>query len=85
LSRGVEDRADKRPGLSDLRESGEIENSADSVLFLVRPEYYKVNDFEYHGQRMSADGRAVVDIAKNRHGATGDLLLTFNKELTTFT
>lgn len=84
LNREVEQRADKRPQLSDLRESGEIENSADSVSFLVRPEYYKLKEFEYKGNKMNTEGIAIFDVQKNRHGATGDLILHFHKELTTF-
>jgi replicative DNA helicase len=84
LNREVENRADKRPQLSDLRESGEIENSADSVAFLVRPEYYKLDTFTYKGRTMSSDGVAIFDVQKNRHGATGDMIVHFQKELTSF-
>ena len=84
LNRGVEDRADKRPMLSDLRESGEIENSADVVTFLVRPEYYKIENFNFHGNHTSADGLGILDVQKNRHGATGDMLIKFDKNLIKF-
>jgi replicative DNA helicase len=84
LNRGVEDRADKRPMLSDLRESGEIENSADVVTFLVRPEYYKIENFNFHGNHTSADGIGILDVQKNRHGATGDMLINFDKNLIKF-
>lgn len=76
LSRGVESRADKRPMLSDLRESGSIEQDADAVLFIYREDYYIEN----------TDRQNIADIlvAKHRHGATGTVSLFFRKELTQF-
>lgn len=76
LSRAVEQRADKRPMLSDLRESGSIEADADVVLFVYREDYY-VED---------TDRQNIADIlvAKHRHGATGTVSLYFRKELTQF-
>ena len=71
LSRGVESRDDKRPRLSDLRDSGAIEQDADSVMFLYRDDYYTGN----------ADGGPSVvelDVAKNRHGSTGKIELLAN-------
>lgn len=84
LNRGVEDKSDKRPTLSDLRESGEIENAADSVTFIVRPEYYKIDNFNYHSHNVSSEGVAIIDVAKNRHGGTGDFLLGFDKNTVNF-
>lgn len=78
LSRAVESRADKMPQLSDLRESGAIEQDADSVLFLMRPEYYgmtepiDINNIEYPVQKL-----AICTIAKNRHGATKNIAMEF--------
>ncbi|MCB0182646.1 MAG: replicative DNA helicase, partial [Caldilineaceae bacterium] len=76
LSRAVESRSDKRPMLSDLRESGSIEQDADAVLFIYREDYY-IED---------TDRQNIADIlvAKHRHGATGTVSLFFRKELTQF-
>ena len=67
LSRAVESRTDKRPILSDLRESGAIEQDADSVMFLYRDEYYNENTEE--------KGVAECIVAKNCHGETGAVKL----------
>ena len=75
LSRKVEDRAGHRPMLSDLRESGSIEQDSDIVMFLLRREYYDPND---------KPGMAEVIVAKNRHGAVGSVNLTYVKELVQF-
>lgn len=75
LSRAVEQRADKKPLLSDLRESGSIEQDADIVTFLYREDYY---------DRESDTDIAEVIIAKNRNGATGSVPLRFEKEYTLF-
>lgn len=93
LSRAVEQREDKHPQLSDLRESGTIEQDADIVLFVYREEYY-------HAQRKPEDGsdkftawlekahriegRAEVIVAKQRHGSTGIVPMRFEKEITRF-
>jgi len=84
LNRGVENREGlegKRPRLSDLRESGAIEQHADIVIFVNRPEYYNIyqddNGRDLHGM-------AQIIIAKHRKGATGDVLLKFRGEFTRF-
>ena len=75
LSRNVEMRAEKRPQLSDLRESGSIEQDADIVLFLYREEYYN---------REEPSNIAELIIAKNRNGATGSVPLKFEREYVLF-
>ncbi len=67
LSRNVEQRGDKRPMLSDLRDSGAIEQDADEVLFLYRPEYYGIENWSDYNQE-STEKQAEIIIAKNRHG-----------------
>jgi replicative DNA helicase len=74
LSRAVELRQDHRPQLSDLRESGAIEQDADIVLFLYRPEYYKIPQFE---DGTPTDGIAEVMISKHRNGAVADVRTRF--------
>jgi replicative DNA helicase len=68
LSRAVESRQDKMPQLSDLRESGGIEQDADSVIFLMRPETYGIKEIEVDGMTYGSEGKCIVKIAKNRHG-----------------
>jgi replicative DNA helicase len=81
LSRDVERRPDKRPLMSDLRESGAIEQDADLILFLYRPEvYYGATDSEGN----SLEGVAELIIGKQRAGAQGAVRLTFLKEITRF-
>ena len=84
LNRGVESREGlegKRPQLSDLRESGAIEQDADMVIFVHRPEYYHIyQDDSGH----DLHGMAQIIIAKHRKGATGDVLLNFRGEYTRF-
>jgi replicative DNA helicase len=77
LSRAVEQRSPKRPMLSDLRESGNLEQDADLVIFLYRDEYYEKENSERPGE-------ADVIIAKHRNGATGDVVLTFREEYPKF-
>ncbi|TNE57460.1 MAG: replicative DNA helicase [Alphaproteobacteria bacterium] len=94
LSRAVENRDDKRPQLSDLRESGSIEQDADVVMFVFREEYYVENakpaeeefeKFEEWQQKMSrVHGRAEVIIGKQRHGPTGKVDLAFQANITKF-
>ena len=84
LSRNVENREGiegKRPQLSDLRESGAIEQDADMVLFVHRPEYYRIFQDE---KGNDLHGMAQIIIAKHRKGATGDVLLNFRGEFTRF-
>ncbi|MEN7972507.1 MAG: replicative DNA helicase [Verrucomicrobiota bacterium] len=78
LSRATEGRGDNIPKLSDLRDSGAIEQDADVVLLLYRPSYYK------HGDERNDDNLAVVDVAKFRHGETGEVRMSFIKEYTRF-
>ena len=72
---------DHRPQLSDLRESGAIEQDADMVLFIHRPEYYRIYRDE-NGNDLR--GKAMIIIAKHRNGAVGDVLLTFKGKYTRF-
>ncbi|MDP4183857.1 MAG: replicative DNA helicase [Bacteroidota bacterium] len=81
LNRSVESRDGKRPQLSDLRESGAIEQDADMVLFIHRPEYYGITEDD-NGN--SLIGLAEIIIAKHRNGAVGDVLLRFKKEMAKF-
>lgn len=84
LNRTVENREGlegKRPQLSDLRESGAIEQDADMVLFVHRPEYYHIYQDE---KGNDLHGMAQIIIAKHRKGATGDVLLNFRGEFTRF-
>jgi len=93
LSRAVEQREDKRPLLSDLRESGSIEQDADVVMFVFREEYYLANkepragtpEYEKWQLDMSlVHGKAEVIIGKQRHGPTGTVELQFDAEVTRF-
>ena len=82
LNRGVEKTEDKRPGLADLRESGAIEQDADMVLFIHRPEYYKIFEDPRTGEDLT--GIAEIIIAKHRNGGLGDVRLRFRSELARF-
>lgn len=94
LSRQVESREDKRPQLSDLRESGSIEQDADVVMFVYRDEYYKEREKpgDHELEKMAAwqatmeqvHGKAEVIIGKQRHGPTGIVELQFEASLTKF-
>jgi replicative DNA helicase len=82
LNRSVESRGgEKRPNLSDLRESGSIEQDADRVMFLYRPEYY---GFMETSNGESTEGITEIIYAKNRNGPTGFFTLKFHKETNNF-
>lgn len=81
LNRSVESREGKRPQLSDLRESGAIEQDADIVAFIHRPDYYGITEDESGNSLL---GIAEIIIAKHRNGATADIHLRFKKELAKF-
>jgi replicative DNA helicase len=93
LSRQVENRDDKRPQLSDLRESGSIEQDADVVMFVFREEYYLSNKeprpgteehIKWQTELEAAYGKAEIIIGKQRHGPTGTVQLQFDAEVTRF-
>jgi replicative DNA helicase len=75
LSRACEARSDKMPQLSDLRESGAIEQDADIVLFLMRPDYYGIKDINVGNETIDSNGLAIVDIAKHRNGSVGKVII----------
>ena len=99
LNRKVEEREDKRPTLADLRDSGSIEQDADVVTFLYRPEYYlrepeqKMDEAEgsylarmadFDAFREKVRGVAEVIVAKNRHGPTATVALQFQADIGRF-
>ncbi len=86
LSRVVETRPGKRPQLSDLRESGAIEQDADIVSFIFRPEYYKIDEWDNdpNEAKTSTKNQAEIIIAKHRNGATADVRLAFIKDFARF-
>ncbi len=98
LNRLLEARDNKRPVLSDLRESGAIEQDADLVMFIYRDEYYvrlqqeksrkgkggKTEDVDFEAELEKVKGKAEIIIGKNRHGATGVAKVRFVPEITTF-
>ena len=93
LSRQVEQRDDKRPQLSDLRESGSIEQDADVVMFVFREEYYKARTepsegteehMKWQEEMDRLHGKAEVIVGKQRHGPIGTVKLSFNANITKF-
>ena len=80
LSRGPEGRTDKKPMLSDLRDSGAIEQDADAVLFLYREMYYD----DGSGKTPADENKAEVLVAKNRHGGTDNISLGWFGQFTKF-
>lgn len=87
LSRAVESRSDKMPQLSDLRESGSLEQDADNVMFLMRPEYYgfeEFSSFDNETELWDVKGLCVVNNAKSRHGDVGYFPLAFNGAISEF-
>ena len=85
LNRAVEGRQDKKPQLSDLRDSGSIEQDADIVLFIYRDDYYRTNSGEEDvSEKAMNRGEADIIIAKHRNGPQGTVKLLFQNNITKF-
>jgi len=84
LSRAVEQRKDRRPMLSDLRESGAIEQDADIVMFIYRDDYYNREESEDAPKATGKEGKSEIIIAKQRNGPVGDFELLFQSNITKF-
>lgn len=84
LSRKCEERSDKKPMLSDLRESGAIEQDADCVIFLYRPEYYSIKEIEKDGMHYDSHGICEAIVAKSRNGKTGSCFAHFHGQAMKF-
>ena len=83
LSRNVEQRGgDKKPMLSDLRDSGQIEQDADMVLFCYRPEYYNQEFYNWFGTELNANNLFMLIVAKHRNGILGEIPLDFDGKYT---
>lgn len=85
LSRKCEERADKKPMLSDLRESGAIEQDADIVIFCHRPEYYGIERYQIGNEEISSEGLFMFIISKFRNGSPGEVRARFIHENTMIT
>jgi replicative DNA helicase len=85
LSRRVEERGDKMPQLSDLRESGSIEQDADAVIMIMRPHYYEMTEaIEIGGKEYATNDLVICKVEKNRHGQTKNIALRFLPETMKF-
>jgi len=84
LSRRAEESPGARPKLSHLRESGAIEQDADVVLLIYRPEIHGIETINVYGRQMDSHGIANIIVAKQRNGPTGDVFLAFHREFVSF-
>jgi len=84
LNRAAEDNAGGVPSLRNLRDSGEIEQDADLVIFVYRPKYYKIQSVMHHNNEIMANNILMLLIAKHRNGPLQDIVLTHNESLTKF-